>query len=105
MVLPYVDGASVRRGSLMAAIAHGRAIVTTEPRYPIAGLTPEQSVLYVPPNDPPALAQAIERVLIDPTLRARLASEVRQAAKLYAWDRIAAKTLDVFRAVTGLSNQ
>jgi glycosyltransferase involved in cell wall biosynthesis len=100
MALPYVDGASVRRGSLMAAIAHGRPIVTTEPRYPIEGLTPDQSVLYVPPNDPPALAQAIERLLIDPTLRSRLAGEVRQAAKLYAWDRIAEKTLAVFRAVT-----
>jgi glycosyltransferase involved in cell wall biosynthesis len=99
MALPYADGASVRRGSLMAAIAHGRAIVTTEPRYPIEGLTPEQSVLYVPPNDPPALAQAIERVLIDPALRSRLAQAVRQAAKLYAWDRIAAKTLDVFEHV------
>ena len=99
MALPYVDGASVRRGSLMAAIAHGRAIVTTEPRYPIEGLTPDQSVLYVPPNDPPALAQAIERVLIDPTLRARLSDEVRQAAKLYTWDRIAAKTLEVFERV------
>ena len=52
MVLPYVDGASLRRGSLMAAIAHGRAIVTTEPRYPIEGLTQDESVLYVPPNDP-----------------------------------------------------
>jgi glycosyltransferase involved in cell wall biosynthesis len=99
MALPYVDGASMRRGSLMAAIAHGRAIVTTEPRYPIEGLTPEQSVLYVPPNDPPALAQAIERVLIDPALRSRLAQAVRQAAKLYAWDRIAARTLEVFEHV------
>ena len=99
VALPYVDGASVRRGSLMAAIAHGRAIVTTEPRYPIEGLTPDQSVLYVPPNDPPALAQAIERVLIDPALRTRLSREVRQAAKLYAWDRIAAKTLEVFEHV------
>ena len=99
LALPYVDGASVRRGSLMAAIAHGRAIVTTEPRYPIEGLTHDQSVVYVPPNDPPALAQAIQRVLLDPALRARLAQAVREAAKLYTWDRIAARTLDVFRSV------
>ena len=99
MALPYVDGASVRRGSLMAAIAHSRPIVTTEPRYPIEGLTPEQSVLYVPPNDPPALARAIERVLTDPVLRTRLSNAVRQAARLYAWDRIAAKTLEVFEHV------
>jgi glycosyltransferase involved in cell wall biosynthesis len=99
LALPYVDGASVRRGSLMAAIAHGRAIVTTEPRYPIEGLAHDRSVVYVPPNDPPALAQAIQRVLLDPELRARLAQAVREAAKLYTWDRIAAKTLEVFRGV------
>jgi glycosyltransferase involved in cell wall biosynthesis len=100
LALPYVDGASVRRGSLMAAIAHGRPIVTTEPRYPIEGLTAGESAIYVPPNDPPALAQALKRVLLDPALRARLAQAAREAAKLYTWDRIAAKTLEVFRAVT-----
>ena len=99
MALPYVDGASVRRGSLMAAIAHGRAIVTTEPRYPIEGLVHEHSVLYVPPNDPVALAQAIRRVVLDPELRARLAQAVRQAARLYAWDRIATQTIEVYQRV------
>ena len=63
MALPYVDGASLRRGSLLAAIAHGKAIVTTEPRYPIEGLRHEDSVLYVPPNDPQSLADAVKRLL------------------------------------------
>ena len=96
MVLPYVDGASLRRGSLLAAIAHSRAIVTTEPRYPIEGLKCEESILYVPPNDPQSLAVAIERVLQDAALRTRLQAGVSEAAKLYTWDRIAKRTVDVF---------
>lgn len=99
LALPYVDGASLRRGSLMAAIAHGRAIVTTEPRYPIEGLTHNESALFVPPNDPAALAQAIKQVIIDPELRSRLAQAVRKVARLYAWDRIAAQTVAVFERV------
>jgi glycosyltransferase involved in cell wall biosynthesis len=96
MLLPYVDGASLRRGSLLAAIAHGRAIVTTEPRYPIGGLTNEESILYVRSNDPAALAATVQRVLMDESLRARLQANVSEAAKLYTWDRIAAQTIEVF---------
>ena len=96
MVLPYVDGASLRRGSLLAAIAHGKAIVTTEPRYPIEGLKHEESVLYVPPGDPQALADAVKRILQDAALRTRLQTTVSEAAKLYTWDRIAAQTIEVF---------
>ena len=99
MVLPYVDGASLRRGSLLAAIAHGQAIVTTEPRYPIEGLMHEDSVLYVPPNDPQALADAVQRVLYDAALCTRLQVKVSEAAKLYTWERIAAQTADVYQQV------
>ncbi len=99
MVLPYIDGASPRRGSLLAAIAHGRAIVTTEPSYPIEGLKDEESTLFVPPNAPQSLAAAIERVLRDAVLRARLQAGVSEAAKFYTWDRIAAQTVAVFQQV------
>ncbi len=99
MVLPYVDGASLRRGSLLAAIAHGKAIVTTEPRYPIEGLKHAEAVLYVRPNDPQSLAAAVRGVLQDDALRMRLQSNVSHAAKLYTWDRIAARTVNVFEQV------
>ncbi len=99
LVLPYVDGASLRRGSLLAAIAHGRAIVTTEPRYPIEGLMHEQSAVFVPPNDPAALANAIRRVLLDASLRGQLERGAREAARLYTWDRIAAQTVAVLQHV------
>ena len=99
IVLPYVDGASLRRGSLLAAIAHGQAIVTTEPRYPIEGLRDEDSILYVPPNNPLALAEAVRRLLQDAALHARLQAGVSEAAKLYTWDRIAAQTVNVFEQI------
>jgi glycosyltransferase involved in cell wall biosynthesis len=96
MVLPYVDGASLRRGSLLAAIAHGKAIVTTEPRYPIEGLRQNESALFVAPHDPRSLANEVQHVLQNRTLRARLESGARDAAQLYTWDRIAAQTSAVF---------
>jgi glycosyltransferase involved in cell wall biosynthesis len=99
IILPYVDGASLRRGSLLAAIAHRRAIVTTEPSYPIDGLRHEESIVFVPPNEPQALAEAARRLLIDTAWRTRLEVNVSEAAKLYTWDRIAAQTARVFQQV------
>jgi glycosyltransferase involved in cell wall biosynthesis len=96
MVLPYVDGASLRRGSLLAAIAHGKAIVTTEPRYPIEGLKQSESALFVAPNDPQSLANAVQQVVQNEALRTRLQSGVRDAAQLYTWDRIATQTVEIF---------
>ena len=99
MVLPYVDGASLRRGSLLAAIAHGKAIVTTEPRYPIAGLKQNESAVFVAPSDSRSLANAVQQVLQNEALRTRLQFGASEAAPLYTWDRIAAQTVGVFDSV------
>lgn len=99
MVLPYVDGASLRRGSLLAALVHGKAIVTTEPRYPIAGLKQDESALFVPPNNPQPLADAVKQVLQNEELCTRLECGAAEAARLYTWDRIAAQTVKVFESV------
>ncbi len=104
MILPYVDGASLRRGSLLAAIAHGRAIVTTEPRSPIEGLKHEESIMYVKSNNPSGLADAVQRILIDANLRAHLQAQIGEAAQLYTWDRIAAQTIEVFEQVVNTTH-
>lgn len=98
LALPYRDGVSLRRGTLMAAFAHGAPIVTTTPRLPIAGLEEGEAFLLVPPDDPPALAAAIARLLDDDALRARLRAGSLRASGRFAWSAIAAETAAFFQA-------
>ena len=119
--LPFTDGASFRRGSLLAALAHGLAVVTTwpttddrrttsgpgsewvsaradataSPRHPVARspaqLVDGENVLLAPPGDAPALVAAIERLACDSGLRERLAGGGRALAAQFGWDAIAAQ--------------
>ena len=99
IVLPYADGASFRRGSLIAALAHEKAIVTTRPRLRIPELVDGENCVLVPPEDAGALASAVRRVMTEPGLRQRLASGARQLAQTFTWDTIAARSVEVFRGV------
>ena len=103
VALPYRDGASLRRGTLMAALAHGSAIVTTTPRVALPELQHEENALLVPPDDPPALAAAIRRALTEPALRRKLQAGSLRASRLFTWDHIAAETARVFERVIGQS--
>ena len=53
VVLPYRDGASFRRGTLMAAIRHGCATVTTIPRVSIPDFAHGHNLWLLPPDDAP----------------------------------------------------
>ena len=100
VVLPYRDGASLRRGTLMAALAHGRSILSTRPELQRAtGVATEETTLrhgeniwLVPPEAPAALATAVEELLAQPALRGRLASGAAALAPRFSWDGIAAQT-------------
>jgi glycosyltransferase involved in cell wall biosynthesis len=94
--LPYVEGASLRHGTFMAALAHGRAIVTTRPPIPPDELRDGENVLLVPPNDADALALGLGRVMDDPALRTRLERGAAELAQQFTWDRIAARTAEVY---------
>jgi glycosyltransferase involved in cell wall biosynthesis len=56
--------------------------------------------LLVPPRDPGALATALRELLADPDRRAAFGRAGRQAAVArYAWDRVAAQTVAVYRTL------
>ncbi|HLF27858.1 MAG TPA: glycosyltransferase family 4 protein [Anaerolineae bacterium] len=99
IALPYADGVSFRRGSLMAALAHGKAIVTTWPRVQLPELVDGENCLLVGAEDAAALAAGIRRVLAEPGLRARLEAGALDLARQFTWDKIAARTTDVYSGV------
>jgi glycosyltransferase involved in cell wall biosynthesis len=89
----------------MAALAHGRPIVTTQPSPSSAGegpwkLEPERQFLAVPPSDPPALAAAIERIARSPELARRLSDEARQLGEALAWPALARRTREVYSVLS-----
>jgi len=69
--------------ALFEAMAAGKAIVSTSVDGCREVLTDGETGLLVPPRDAASLAGALERVLADASLRARLAARAREASRLY----------------------
>lgn len=101
--LPFADGASFRRGSLLAALTHGLAIVTTSPQTPVNTnsvvpvLTDGVHVRCIPIGDSPALAAALQALAADPPLRVRLGQSAHALASLFSWPTIAAQHQDLYQ--------
>jgi glycosyltransferase involved in cell wall biosynthesis len=81
VVQPYPDGASSRRGTLMAALAHGVAVVTTEGRLSESVWRETGAVRLVGPEDSAALSHAAIALCGDAEARATLS---RAGRALYA---------------------
>lgn len=99
MVMPYRDGVSLRRGTLMAVLAHGRPLLTTYPTAPMPDLVHGENVWLVPPDDPSALRSAAQNLLADPEWRARLGRNAARLADCFTWDKIARETAVFFTSL------
>ncbi len=94
-VLPYRDGVSFRRGTLLACLAHGRAVITTRPTVPLPEIQDGSNVLLIEPRDPEGLARAAAQLSTDPDLQARLQRGARTLAAEFSWETIARRTAAV----------
>ena len=95
-ILPYRDGASFRRGSFMAALAHGMPIVSTWPATPLPSLVDGENIRLVPPDDSSAAADAVEGLILSPGARKRLAQGALALAKVFSWEHVAAQTAQLY---------
>jgi glycosyltransferase involved in cell wall biosynthesis len=98
VVMPFRDGASYRRSSLMAAIQQGCAIITTQPNVPILTFMHGENIWLVPPQNANALTQALQ-TLSDPGLRQRLQSGVTHLAQTFDPAARVQATLDFYAQV------
>jgi len=89
---PYEGGISTRRGSLMAALAHGLPVVSTPPRIPTRHFREGENFEPVPFGDAGALARAVPALLGDPARREKLARGADELAREFEWGQIAEKT-------------
>ena len=92
-VVPYDDGSSLRRGTLLAGFRVGVPLVTTTPRYADPSLRPGETIIAVPPRSPEALAGGIAALLADRDLQARLRERLASLGDRFDWRTIAAQHL------------
>jgi glycosyltransferase involved in cell wall biosynthesis len=87
-------------GVLFAGLAFGKPMVLSDTGGFREVVEEHGAGRLVPPGNVPALAAAVGELLADPAARERLAERARAAAAgPYSWDRVAARTLDVYREV------
>jgi GT2 family glycosyltransferase/glycosyltransferase involved in cell wall biosynthesis len=102
MALPFRDGASFRRGSLLAPLIHGLPIITTTGQATATEsdgpqLIDAQNVLLIEPDQPLVLASRLEQLRHDPALQATLAAGALELSRYFDWDYIAVSLLEIYR--------
>ena len=98
MALPYLDGASVRRGSLMAALHHGCAIITTEPAPAEPAFKHKSNLWLAPPHSSEAIENAVLQLMDDPKQMTTLRSGAEALGKTFAWDGITRDTIAFYQS-------
>lgn len=86
--------------TVLEGMAGGCPMVVTRCGGPTELVSHERSALMCEPGDPDGLAAQIERILDDPAMSARLgAAALQDAAQRFNPARIAAETIDYYRAL------
>lgn len=99
---PYIDGVSARRGSMMAAMAHGVPIVSTRGRLTDSPIFAESPLILTDVGDEVGFVAEAERLASDGAARRAIGGALRTFYEAhFSWPVISARLLQHCRA-TGL---
>lgn len=107
LVLPFRDGASFRRSSLVAALALGCPVVTTLPQdsaevFLGAGrptLVDGENAALVAAEDLPSLVEALAGLLHDGGRRAVLGAGAARLGQAFRWEEVARATIEAYESM------
>jgi len=95
--LPFPDGASERRSSLIAMLANGAAVITTQGSHTPRDLN--KAILFA--DSPDKAVLLAETMFNNPRMRADLQRAAARHAAKYSWANIAQEHLMVYRRLLG----
>ena len=104
VLLPFTDGYSYRRGSLITALAHGVPVITTHApagmnQDPLPELIDGKHALLVEPENTEQLVRAVQRIQQEPELRYWLARNGQALTDVFSWERIVAQHEALYAAI------
>jgi glycosyltransferase involved in cell wall biosynthesis len=97
--LPFPDGAALRRGSLIAALANGSPVITTHGDASPDDLTDGEKVVYA--DSPEVAFKAVKRITSDPEFGRRLSLEAAGYGERFSWPEIADRHAALYEGVVG----
>ena len=103
VVFPYTFSVS-SSGGLSFALQHRKPIIVTDLPTFTEIITHNLNGLVVPPEDPKALASAIEQILLNSDLRNSISNGITKSLSNLVWPAIAQKTLECYQALLPITN-
>lgn len=95
--LPFPDGASLRRGSLIAALVNGVPIITTHGKATPPDLEEGKEVLFA--SSPQSALKKIERLVSDTELSSKLSYKATRYGEKFCWTRIAEQHINLYEHI------
>ncbi|MBP7216182.1 MAG: glycosyltransferase family 4 protein [Candidatus Omnitrophica bacterium] len=97
----YPEGAQEGRTGLMTVMAHGLATVCMKKRPPPQLFKHNENIVLISHPVPENIAEAIEQLIRNPDLKARIGREARVSLEPFTWDAVANQTRAAYESLIG----